>query len=208
MKNRTVGPNKNQELDRYKNALRIINFELIELFKYLDSIKKIFDFYIKQASSLQEYESLFYEIQKTFKDQAVLSLSNIIIDDRESINFFYLSRYYHSTARKYYSEDDDSNIRDSIQKIVKNLDLEMTAVNNIKCIRDKFIAHCDKQTINSEKLKCSISLDDLERVGGIIFREITKINFFSGIGNEMWDFTYSFGICSDIDKILNANDIK
>jgi hypothetical protein len=195
------------ELDRYKKALHLINFELIQLFKYIDSIEKIFMYTENLSHNLLEFESLFYEVQRSFKDQAVLSLSNIIVDDRESINIHYLSRYYQSNARKHYDSKADSEIQDSFQKILENLKSEEITVDIIKGIRDKFIAHLDKENLSYRNTKYKVTLEDLRRIGGILL-EITTINFHAGIGNEMWDFLPSFGICSDIDKILKTKESK
>jgi hypothetical protein len=156
------------------------------------SLKFLFEILEVQKNDIDKFitfSQFFNYLYGVCYQSVVINLSNIFVEDKESINIYYLD----SLLEKQFNDNKDwenySDLHTSIQKISESYSKKSDFYIGLKELRDKYIAHIDKIRFHSATgLSKKISLNDLELAYSSIGNLVGKLIGILGINPELIDF--------------------
>lgn len=170
------------------SALRIAS-------SYIDgysSIKFLYDmFEIQQyhQDKYLTYAELFNYLHTICYQSAVLNLSNILVNEKESINIYYLGSLIKNSITDKQEMTSYKNLYTIIQNVIEVYSEKSSFYLGLKELRDKYIAHIDKVRFNSATgLKNKLSLNDIKVAYDVIGNLVGSLIGWLDINPELLDF--------------------
>jgi len=193
---------KVEVLNRYNKSIFTLSNKLMNCWRTLNIIKRINELAKNQSCLLEEFEYLFLYLYNMSNEYVFLNFTNIVVHDRESISIHYLSQFYNSEARRYFSMDQDKKLSDLFTELTAHYSSNSQIINNLRLIRDKSIAHIDKKQLFSPNLGFSkITYKELDDELSFCWDKLHAISDYSGLGTEFLESLYYLGFDLDIGKL-------
>ncbi len=170
------------------SALRIAN-SYIDGYSSIKFLNDIFEIQQYDQEIFLTYAELFNYLHGICYQSVVLNLSNILVNDKESVNIYYLRSLIKNSITDKQEMTSYRNLLTIIQKVIEVYSDESSFYLGLKELRDKYIAHIDKVRFHSATgLKNKISLNDIKIAYDLIGNLVGSLIGWLGINPELLDF--------------------
>jgi len=170
------------------SALRIA----ISYVEGYSSLKFLFEILEIQQNELDKYltfPQFFNYLHGICYQSAVINLSNILVEDKQSVNIYYLRSFFENHIQDNRNLASYSYLYTIIQNITEVYSKKSVFYFGLKELRDKHIAHIDKIRFHSATgLENKISLEDINLAYDLIGNLVGKLIGMLGINPELVDF--------------------
>jgi len=154
--------------------------------KFLDEILGV---QINNQDKFLTFPQFFNYLYGICFQSVVINLSNIIVEDKESINIYYLKSFFENHTQEMKKFEDYKDLYSNIQEITNAYSKECEFYQGLKELRDKYIAHIDKARFNAAAgPKNKISLEDIRLAYAFIGDLVGRLIGSLGINPDLVDF--------------------
>lgn len=185
----------NTELSEIDYSNRIGMSALRIAISYIDgysSIKFLYDMLEIQQNDQAKYltyPEFFNYLHGICYQSAVLNLSNILVNEKESVNIYYLRSLIEKCISDRQKMTSYRNLYTIIQNVIEVYSEKSGFYLGLKELRDKYIAHIDKVRFHSATgPKNKISLNDIKLAYDLIGNLVGSLIGWLGINPELLDY--------------------
>lgn len=184
----TEKPEINYSNELGMSALRIA-MSYVDGYSSLKFLFEILEVQKNEADKFITFSQFFNYLYRVCYQSVVINLSNILVEDKESIHIYYLDSLLEKQCKDNKNWGGYSDLHTSILKIADSYARNSDFYIGLKEVRDKYIAHIDKVRFHSAtRLTKTISLNDLKFAYDSIGNLVGKLIGILGINPELIDF--------------------
>lgn len=195
---------KTENINIFKKTLIYLGKSYIEGYSSVLVLEEILKMQRDQTDTYIAYSYIFDYLYGLSYASAVLNISNILINDNDSINIHSLIKYYKNYVLPLNQRNEDRKNLNNLLKLLDIIPISSELYVDIKDLRDKYIAHMDRQRlINNVGYHRYLVVKELKKAYQEIGSLITELFSDNGISLELVNYEQLDAVISELRLIID-----